>query len=139
MLAKFDAIPFHTPTLPDVPDAGTTWLTWFVDYWNGPGAFAALPERMRASFEATVEICYGEVHSLLTDRTPAQVWATIEAPTLLVRGELSPIEARRIAETLANTLPHASLHDVRGAGHMSPVTHGDEVSNQIAEHMGRAG
>jgi pimeloyl-ACP methyl ester carboxylesterase len=133
---SFDSMPFYDRlTLPNDAFAAEKWLTWFVDYWNGPGAFAALPERMRASFLSTVDICFGEVRSLLEDRTTVATWATIDTPSLFVRGEVSPGEARRVAEVLAQSLPRASLHEIRGAGHMSPLTHGDEVAQRIADHI----
>jgi pimeloyl-ACP methyl ester carboxylesterase len=132
----FESMPSHDRlVLPDDPAAREKWLTWFVDYWNGAGAFAALPDRMKASFFATIDVCFGEVRSLLEDRTTAAVWATIESPSLFVRGELSPSEARRVAEVLSQSLPRAGLYDVRGAGHMSPLTHADEVAKRIAEHI----
>jgi pimeloyl-ACP methyl ester carboxylesterase len=132
----FESMPYYDRlVLPDEADAAEKWLTWFVDYWNGEGAFAALPERMRASFFATIGVCFGEVRSLLEDRTTASTWATIDAPSLFIRGERSPREARRVAEVLAQSLPHAALYEVRGAGHMSPLTHADEVAARIAEHI----
>lgn len=127
--------PTTTPTLPDAPEAGERWLQWFVDYWNGPGAWAQLPERARTSFLSAVDVCYGEVRSLASDRTPPSVWATLTAPTLLVRGERSPRAARRVAETLAGCIRGATLRDVPGAGHMAPITHESEVSAMITEHI----
>jgi pimeloyl-ACP methyl ester carboxylesterase len=132
---SLDAEPITAPTLPDEPGAGERWLTWFVDYWNFPGAWAQLPERARASFLATVDVCYGEVRSLLSDRTPPAVWATIAAPTLLVRGELSPVGARHVAEALSQCIRGAALRDVAGAGHMAPLTHESVVSAMIAQHI----
>ena len=134
-LASMRSMPFGAAVMPHEPDAAERWLTWFVDFWNGPGAFAALPERMRGSVLATVDVCYGEVVSLLSDRTPANVWATIEARSLLIRGELSPAPARRVASILAETLPKGSLQDIAGAGHMSPLTHADDVAARIATHI----
>lgn len=134
-LRSLDAEPITAPTLPDEPGAGEQWLTWFVDYWNFPGAWAQLPERARASFLATVDVCYGEVRSLLSDRTPPAVWATIAAPTLLVRGELSPVGARRVAEALSQCIRGAALQEVAGAGHMAPLTHESVVSAMIEAHI----
>ncbi len=134
-LRSLDAEPITAPTLPDEPGAGERWLTWFVDYWNGPGAWAQLPERARASFLSTVDVCYGEVRSLLSDRTPPAVWATLAAPTLLVRGERSPDGARRVAEALSQCIRGAVLRDVEGAGHMAPITHESVVSAMIEAHI----
>ena len=60
-------------------------------------------------------------------------------PTLLVRGERSPVEAREICAVLAKALPRATLVDVAGAGHLAPLTHSDVVSAQIEAHLVRVG
>lgn len=126
------AMPFADGALPDDRAADEAWLTWFVDFWNGPGAFTRLPDRMRAAFLANAWVCFAEVWSLMGDRTPLAVWSTIAAPTLFVRGERSPVEARRVCERLAHGLPEAALTDIEGAGHMAPITHEAAVSARIA-------
>lgn len=134
-LASLDESPSRGPRLSSDPGAAEAWLTWFVDYWNGSGAWSRLPDRMRASFLSTVDVCYGEVWSLLTDRTPPSVWAMIEAPTLLLHGERSPEGARRVAAILAEAIPNATLRSVEGAGHMGPISHEPEVSALIESHL----
>jgi pimeloyl-ACP methyl ester carboxylesterase len=130
-----DAQIFAAPTLPETPGADDAWLQWFVDYWNGPGAWGALPSRARESFLATAAVCYGEVRSLLEDRTTAAVWATVRAPTLLLRGERSPEDARRVAAILARAIPGAGIADIAGAGHMAPITHEAAVAAAVEAHL----
>ncbi|MBL8918212.1 MAG: alpha/beta fold hydrolase [Myxococcaceae bacterium] len=130
-----DRVPERGPVLPAEKTAA--WLTWFVDYWNGPGAFATLPPRMREAFVAAAPVIYGEVTTLLGDPTPASEWAQLTVPTLLVRGERSPVEAREICAVLAGALPNANLADVAGAGHLSPLTHADAVSGLIEAHLAK--
>lgn len=117
------------------PEQREAWLTWFVDYWNGPGAFATLSPRMREAFSTTAPVVYGEVTTLLQDTTPAADWARLTMPTLLVRGERSPVEAREAADVLSRVMPHARLADVAGAGHLLPLTHADVVSGLIEAHL----
>jgi pimeloyl-ACP methyl ester carboxylesterase len=129
-----NAMPANVPVLADRA-MGEQWLRWFVEFWNGPGSFDALPERMRAGFLATLHVCHGEVYSLLHDRTPARTWSTIGAPSLFLRGEKSPASARMIAQIISHAMSDSSLHDVPGAGHMSPLTHGEFVANKLAAHI----
>ena len=74
---------------------------------------------------------YGEVTSLTRDRTPVSAY-DIAAPTLLLRGEHSPVAARAVARIFAHALPNADLVDAHGAGHMGPITHAAEVNTLVA-------
>ena len=56
-------------------------------------------------------------------RDPEKAWrscANIEAPTLIVRGELSDILSPQIAERMVRTIPDARLVTVANAGHGVP-------------------
>jgi pimeloyl-ACP methyl ester carboxylesterase len=117
------------PLLPTTP--GEAWMRAFVDWWSGEGAFDALPAPTRAGFVATAAKVFGEVRSLGADATPHQALATIEAPSLVMGGALSPLPARRIVALLGETLPRADVRIVAGAGHMAPLTRSDEVSAMI--------
>lgn len=111
------------------------WLRAFVDYWNGPGSWDALPEPANASFRAVGWKLFGEVQSLLLDRTPHQAYATLSVPTLVLSGESSPLAARRVAAHLVAAIPGARGRIVEGAGHMAPITHAEPVNRWIADHV----
>ena len=125
--------------LDDARGGGEPWFELFVDYWNGPGAWRALAEPARASFLRVGRKVYLEARSLLADRTPAEVYGTIAAPTLLLGGERSPVAARRILAHLAAAVPGSRARAIAGAGHMGPITHAEEVNELIAEHIAAAG
>jgi pimeloyl-ACP methyl ester carboxylesterase len=114
------------------------WLRAFVDYWSGEGAWDRLAEAARASFRAAGWKLFGEVRSLLLDRTPHQAYAMLSVPTLLLCGETSPIAARRVVALLAEAIPGARERTVAGAGHMGPLTHAAQVNGWIADHLARA-
>jgi pimeloyl-ACP methyl ester carboxylesterase len=111
------------------------WLRAFVDYWNGVGAWDRLSEPARASFRAVGWKLFGEVRSLLLDRTPHQAYATLSIPTLLLSGESSPTAARRVVAILGEAIAGARVQAVEGAGHMGPLTHAAEVNGRIAAHL----
>ena len=53
-------------------------------------------------------------------RSPADTWALLErivAPTLIVRGELSPVLPRELAERMRAGIPRAALEEISGAHH----------------------
>jgi pimeloyl-ACP methyl ester carboxylesterase len=126
-------------SLRDSPAGGQEpWLRAFVDYWNQPGAWDGLSDAARASFRAVGWKLFGEVRSLLYDRTPHEAYATLAVPTLLMSGENSPIAARRVAAVLGEVIPGARLRTVAGAGHMAPLTHAADVNGWAVDHIAAA-
>lgn len=111
------------------------WFRAFVDYWNGKGAWDALPAPSRAQFLRVGRKVYLEVRSLLADRTPASAYAGFSGPALLMTGERSPPAARRVARILASALPAGRLLELAGAGHMGPLTHAAAVNDAVAVHL----
>jgi len=131
-LARADDYPVFTD---DARGGGEAWLEVFVDYWNGPGSWRALPDPTKQAFLRVGRKVYAEVRSLLRDRTGAAAYAGVTAPTLLLGGQRSPLAVRRVVELLAGSLPSATLRIVEGAGHMGPITHGDVVNRLVVEHI----
>ena len=117
---------------------GDAWFEVFVDYWNGPGAWRALPPPARESFLRVGRKVFVEVMSLMSDRTPASAYAKIEAPALLLSGERSPVAAQRVVSILSETVPRSRAQTVEGAGHMGPITHASGVNAAIVSHIGGA-
>ncbi|MFN3525339.1 MAG: alpha/beta fold hydrolase [Paracoccus sp. (in: a-proteobacteria)] len=62
----------------------------------------------------------------------------IEAPVLLISGEVSPPVIPAIADALAARLPDVGRAVVPGAGHMLPLTHPRQVAGLIAVNLNRA-
>jgi len=119
----------------DAAGVDEAWLAAFVDWWNGPGAWAALAEPTRAGFRAVAWKVYQEVATLSADTTDRARYATITAPTLLLGGGRTPLTERRTLERLAEALPHARLELFPDMGHMGPITHADAVNAAIAAHL----
>ncbi|HEU4729802.1 MAG TPA: alpha/beta hydrolase [Kofleriaceae bacterium] len=119
----------------DAAGLDEAWLEAFIDWWNGAGAWRALPELTRAGFRAVGWKLSQEVASLVGDRTGAERYAQITAPTLLLGGQLTPMTEQRTLQRLAEALPHARLELLRGMGHMGPITHAEVVNTAIAAHL----
>jgi pimeloyl-ACP methyl ester carboxylesterase len=114
---------------------GEPWLARFVEWWNGPGAWAGLAADARASFVAVGWKLFREVNSLLADRTSSATYGTIAAPTLLLGGGKTPPAERRVVENLAAAMPRAKLEIFPEMGHMGPITHAATVNAVIASHL----
>ena len=122
----------------DAAGVDEAWLTAFVDWWNGPGAWSALAEPNRAGFRAVAWKVYQEVASLIADTTDRARYGAITVPTLVLGGAATPLTERRTLERLAEALPRARLELFPGMGHMGPITHADVVNTAIAAHLARS-
>lgn len=115
------------------PDDIEQWLSRFVDWWNGPGAWAALAEPTKAAFRAVGWKVSQEVASLAADT--ASNYASITVPTLILAGEETRPVERLVVEKLARALPNARLQLFPGLGHMGPIVAPDLVNAQIKTHI----
>jgi pimeloyl-ACP methyl ester carboxylesterase len=111
------------------------WMERFIDWWQGPGAWRGLPDPSKQAFLRVGRKVFQEVRSLTADRTPHQAYASLTAPALLMRGGRSPIAARQVCAILAESMPNAELATFEDAGHMAPLTHGQQVGDRIVAHV----
>jgi pimeloyl-ACP methyl ester carboxylesterase len=111
------------------------WLTTFVDYWGGDGAWGALREEARAEFRRVGWVVSEGVRTLMEDRTPASAYRSLSLPLRLLTGERSPLAARRVVQRLGEAVAGASVVAIPGAGHMAPLSHGESVNEKILEFL----
>jgi pimeloyl-ACP methyl ester carboxylesterase len=107
----------------------------FIDYWNGPGAWARVPEAKRAAMAAGLSSVISAFHAITTDPTRMKDVSCVAVPTLLVQGSRTTLPAQRVCKRLALAWPQANFKVIPGAGHMSPITHRDQVNALIAMHI----
>ena len=98
----------------------------FIDFWNGAGSFAALPESRRAALVRCMPKVRYDFRALLDDPQRAPALARLRVPTCLIVGRSSPACARRVAALLDEVLPVVQTHHV-ATGHMGPLTHPELV------------
>lgn len=127
--AAHDAIRQLVTYRPEAPEA---WLESFIDWWQGDGAWRALPAVTKQSFIDVSWKLSQEVESLTADRTGRAHYATITAPTLILAGQSTHPSELRVVHQLARTLPHATLQVFADMGHMGPITHAAQVNAAIA-------
>lgn len=133
LLAEVQAI--AAAVLRDRNGAG---MSRFVDYWNGSGTWAGLPEDKRSGLAKLAATVADNFVASIAEAIPLENYRRIQAPVLLLRGADSPTPARRIAALLGSTLPNARMVTVAGAGHMLPLTHRDLVNDEILMHIAGA-
>jgi len=57
-----------------------------------------------------------------------QAYDAIECPTLLVRGEMSDLLSRDVAQSMTKRGPHATLVEIAGVGHAPTFLHADQIA-----------
>jgi len=75
--------------------------------------------------------------ALFDEPTPAEAFAALDVPVLLMVGSKSPLSSRAVARRLARLLPRAELVEIEGLGHMGPITHADVVNERIRGFLER--
>ena len=109
----------------------------FLGYWIGLDAWRAMAVEARARIVQTMPKVAQEWRMALAGTDRYESVAAAGIPTLLVRGTRTKPAARAVVELLRDQLPHASLVEIEGAGHMSPLTHAAEVNAAIEQHLAR--
>ena len=126
----------------DVKDAvasGDYWrgMARFVDYWNGEGAWEAMPHGTRLKLSQRLAKVVLDFRALFEEPATLAAYAALTTPTMVLCGERSPGPSRRIVDMLVSVMPRARLVPIADAGHMSPMTHPEPVIAAIAEHLRR--
>jgi len=107
----------------------------FVDYWSGPGAWDALDPRRRDAITERMRKVDAEFDAVNCNQITLDEFRSIRVPVLLLVGEHTRRPARRITDLLGSVLPDVARREVRGAGHMGPITHAAEVNARIGAFL----
>lgn len=110
----------------------------FVEYWNGHGAWDALRPAVQAALIAWMPKAPLDFNALFGEPEELTAYVRVRCPVLVMRGEYAPAPTQLISDTLPSLMRAARLCAVRGAGHMGPLTHADEVNALIASHIASA-
>jgi lipase len=107
----------------------------FIDYWNGPGAWARSSERLQTLILSAMDRVMENFAALAAPGLTTQNLARIGCPTLVIAGLETPLPALRTAELVAETIPGAQFALIQGAGHMAPLTDPHIVDPMIERHL----
>ena len=110
----------------------------FAEYWEGPGAWDAIPAAARLPFFARAEKMAADVDLAWADRTGRERLPPPPPPPPTPQRERTTPAARDMARRIADALPDAGFATIPGAGHMAPVTHPAAVADLLVEFGERA-
>lgn len=109
----------------------------FIDYWMGSGSWEAMPESRRAPIAVSMRNVSGWAHALIREPTILSAFRHLEIPVLYLVGEHSPISSRGVARLLTSALPQVEFLELRGLGHMAPLTDPNHVNPIIEDFLTR--
>lgn len=111
-------------------EAGVVRL--MIDYWFGDGAFARMPDPVRAYLDANALRNALDVRSSFNDTVTMAQLASFTPPVLVICGDRSPEIVRAIARGMLQLLPNAHLDALAGANHGMLDSHPEAVAGLIA-------
>jgi pimeloyl-ACP methyl ester carboxylesterase len=104
----------------------------FIDYWCGPGAWAASSPARKLAFARAATLLPNEWNALLTGTTPSNAWAAALPPHTLVMSSVNTVRpSREIVELLLRARADWEFASVEDGGHMAPLTHSHLVNPVI--------
>ena len=110
----------------------------FADYWVGPGTLAAMPEKRRESFIASIPPNYFEWDALERETTRIEEWASLPAATMVVCARDSPRSVRELFELFTIHCPRWTFTELAEGGHMAPLSRADVVNPIIQRFLAGA-
>jgi pimeloyl-ACP methyl ester carboxylesterase len=109
---------------------------WLPPMMAGGSRTMELMPRLVAMVERSTSESYaGQINALLNRPEALSVLPTISVPTLLLSGTedtWSPVSQH---ETMRRRIPHATLFEIHGAGHMAPFERPDAVALALREWL----
>ena len=110
-----------------------------IDFYGGPGTFAAWPPRVRAYAVETTPVNRLDWLSAFDFAPDRAALAQVTVPVLVVHGGDSHPAVRRANALIAAGVSGADLAAVAGATHFMIATHAIEVARRVAAHVDGAG
>jgi pimeloyl-ACP methyl ester carboxylesterase len=107
----------------------------FIDYWNGAGAWAAIPQTKRPRLVATMRSLPLAWTALFDERWTVDALRALDVPCLLLTGARSTAAARRAVTLLRDVLPDATVIEFDGLGHMGPIARPDRIDASIEDFL----
>jgi pimeloyl-ACP methyl ester carboxylesterase len=111
----------------------------FIDYWMGPGSWAATPAQRRQPIADSVANVRRWAHALFTEPTPVEAFGRLDIPVLYMIGKRSTASARGVAQRLIPALRRVQVLELDALGHMGPITHPELVNAEIRHFLERIG
>ncbi len=107
----------------------------FIDFWSGPGTWAALPPERRPGVTSRMAAVMQQFDALFADPLARGDLARLPMPLRLLSGSDTLPVARRIVDLVHAARPGARRERLDGLGHMGPVTHAAVFNRRVLEWL----
>jgi pimeloyl-ACP methyl ester carboxylesterase len=108
----------------------------FADYWTGAGMWREMSPDRRFAFSEALRPNFFEWDAVMDDTTPVEEWAAELPPaTLLAFDPAGVSPTREIAAIMQRFCPSWTFEEVRGAGHMAPLTRPDLINPLVCSFL----
>jgi pimeloyl-ACP methyl ester carboxylesterase len=100
----------------------------FADYWLGDGSWAAMAEKRREAFAASLPPNFHEWDAVMGEETPIEHWSNLAADVLVVSSADTRRPILEIVGILSRSCPSWTFLELPQGGHMAPLTRPDLVN-----------
>ena len=123
----------------DAVGKGTKEEAWskFIDYYNGEGTWRSLPSTARKVFIRMTPTAVAGWLALFSNPTTLEDCRKLTLPTTILCGECTMEVERRLSKIIAKLIPDCRYKIIKGAGHLSPISHPKEVAIELRDHLQR--
>ncbi len=111
----------------------------YMSFWIGRWRWLFAPAKVKHAVLETMDKTAKEFEMIRATEMSLEDYRAVRAPVQLVYGSRTTAEAKAVTRILSEIIPNAVMHELRGAGHMSPFTHARVVNRLIAAHIERHG
>ena len=106
-----------------------------IDFYGGPGAFAAYPPAVQDKVMALTATNILDWKTGLAQAPAHADLAAVAIPTRVICGSHSHRAMQRCNQLLVDTLPHAQFQMLKGANHFMIATHATELTPWIEQQV----
>lgn len=106
----------------------------FIDFYNGPGSFAAWPPPRRDAFLED-QRTRGGLWDVLFNAHTAGSLASVTVPVHVIEGSATSVVDRAICDAVLRSVRHARRSVIEGAGHMMPLSHAADLTRVLVRQL----
>ncbi len=111
----------------------------FIDYWSGPGAWAATPEPRRTAYMRGIGLVRNEFAAAFGARLMLDEWRdSLPRQTLVTFAADTTRPSREIADLLSLAGAGWDFARINSGGHMAPLTRPELVNPLVAQFLDQA-